>query len=67
VAQRSGASLGIGDIVMVVIQRVGLGARHLDLSLTGLPKGVDRPAPEHKAKRKSKGGCKQGRRGRKSR
>jgi ribonuclease R len=68
VAKRSGASLGIGDIVMVEIQRVDLGARHLDLRLTGLPTRVDRPAPEQpKAKRKSKGGYKQGRRGRKNR
>jgi hypothetical protein len=68
VAQRSGASLGIGDIVMVVIQRVDLPARHLDLRLTELPQRADRPAPEQsKAKRKSKGGYKQGRRGRKSR
>ena len=53
---------------MVVIQRVDLGARHLDLRLTEMPKRVDRPAAEHpKAKRKSKGGYKQGRRGRKSR
>jgi ribonuclease R len=68
VAKRSGASLGIGDIVMVEIQRVDLGARHLDLRLTELPKRVDHPAPEQpRGKRRGKGGYKQGRRGRRSR
>jgi ribonuclease R len=68
VAKRSGASLGIGDIVMVEIQRVDLGARHLDLRLTELPKRVDHPAPEQPGgKRRGKGGYKQGRRGRRSR
>jgi ribonuclease R len=69
VAKRSGASLGVGDIVMVEIQRVDLASRHLDLRLTGLPRTPERPvaADKPKAKRKSKGGYKQGRRGRKSR
>ncbi|MHC4304292.1 MAG: ribonuclease R family protein [Planctomycetota bacterium] len=68
VAKRSGASLGIGDIVMVEIQRVDLGSRHLDLRLTELPRRADHPAPERpREKRKGKGGYKQGRRGRRSR
>jgi hypothetical protein len=68
VAGRSGASLGIGDVVMVEVQRVDLASRHLDLRLTELPKRVERPVPERpKEKRKGKKGYKQGRRGRKSR
>jgi ribonuclease R len=72
VAKRSGASLGIGDIVMVEIQRVDLGSRHLDLRLTELPRQPerppgDRPPDKRKEKRKGKGGYKQGRRGRRSR
>jgi hypothetical protein len=48
---------------------VDLASRHLDLRLTGLPRTPERPvaADKPKAKRKSKGGYKQGRRGRKSR
>lgn len=37
VAQRSGASLGIGDIVTVKISRIDLGSRHMDLLLTKMP------------------------------
>jgi ribonuclease R len=67
VAKRSGASLGVGDIVMVEIQRVDLASRHLDLRLTELPRPADHPAAERpRDKRKGKG-YKQGRRGRKSR
>ncbi|MHC4589057.1 MAG: hypothetical protein ACYTAQ_06885, partial [Planctomycetota bacterium] len=68
VAKRSGASLGVGDIVMVEIQRVDLGSRHLDLRLTELPRQPDRAtASPPKEKRKGKKGYKQGRRGRRSR
>jgi ribonuclease R len=76
VAKRSGASLGIGDIVTVEIQRVDLGARHLDLRLTGLPRRAERPGAEpppakrkEKSKQEHKGrqGYKRGRRGRRSR
>lgn len=70
---RSGASVGIGDVVTVLIQRVDLASRHLDLRLTRMPKRSAAPAPVGpgrkavaagggKGKRK---GYKQGRRGRK--
>jgi len=36
-AQRSGASIGIGDIVTVQIAKVDLATRHLDLLITKLP------------------------------
>jgi len=36
-ARRSGASIGIGDIVTVQIMNVDLASRHLDLMLTELP------------------------------
>jgi ribonuclease R len=69
VAKRSGASLGVGDIVMVEIQRVDLASRHLDLRLTDMPRKIEgtAAAPRPKEKRKGKGGYKQGRRGRRSR
>ena len=80
VAQRSGASLAIGDLVTVQILRVDLASRHLDLKLVGLPSkggGVGRLSKPPKATPKAaqraappKGkrkGYKQGRRGRRSR
>ena len=72
-AQRSGASLGVGDIVTVQILRVDLASRHLDLRITKLPTqdtakiAGSRSRPEGSGKR-TKGkrkGYKQGRRGRK--
>ncbi len=65
VAQRSGASLGIGDIVTVQILRVDLASRHLDLQLTKLPQQLERAASKQrpgraKGKRKA---SKQPRRG----
>jgi len=74
-AQRSGASLGIGDIVTVQIVNVDLASRHLDLLLTALPARTTVEPPtsrrrgaasqaEMKGKRK---GYKKGRRGRRSR
>ncbi len=68
VAGRSGASLGIGDLVTVQIQRVDLASRHLDLRITELPQREKRP-PKVKALPADRGrgkrkGYKQGRRGR---
>ena len=48
VAQRSGASLGIGDIVTVQILRIDLASRHLDLQLTKLPQQVERAASKQR-------------------
>ncbi|MDY7108778.1 MAG: S1 RNA-binding domain-containing protein, partial [Planctomycetota bacterium] len=70
---RSGASLGIGDIVTVQIINVDLASRHLDLLLTDLPPRsvAEAPVPRKrggagsKAKGKRKG-YKKGRRGRRS-
>ncbi len=80
VATRSGASLGIGDVVTVRIERVDLASRHLDLSLTTLAARSDQTAPPprttaHKQRATSGGGrdkgkrkgYKQGRRGRRGR
>ena len=74
VAQRSGASLAMGDLVTVQILRVDLASRHLDLKLVGLPsQEAGRPSKPPKAARKAappKGnrkGYKQGRRGKRSR
>ena len=70
-AGRSGASLGIGDIVTVVIERVDLASRHRDLTITTMPKRDEKlkpirikamPADRGRGKRK---GYKKGRRGRK--
>jgi ribonuclease R len=71
---RSGASLGIGDIVTVQIINVDLASRHLDLYLTGLPQRTVTEVPVMrkrsaggagtKGKRK---GYRKGRRGRRSR
>ncbi len=70
-AGRSGASLGIGDIVTVVIERVDLASRHLDLSISKMPQRADHPkqprvkaVPADRGRGKRKG-YKQGRRGRK--
>ncbi len=70
VAQRSGASLAMGDLVTVQILRVDLASRHLDLKLVGLPsKEEGRPSLPPKAARKAapskvkRKGYKQGRRG----
>ncbi len=73
VTGRSGASLGIGDVVTVLIQRVDLASRHLDLRLTELPKRATAVAPvtpRRKADEPDRGrgkrkGYKKGRRGRK--
>jgi hypothetical protein len=72
VAGGSGASLGVGDIVTVEIQRVDLASRHLDLRLTELPRraagaAAPAPAPRPKGERKHRKGYKQGRRGRRGR
>ncbi len=74
VAQRSGASLAIGDLVTVQILRVDLASRHLDLKLVALsPKEVGRLSEPPKAARRAappkdkRKGYKQGRRGRRSR
>ena len=75
VAQRSGASLGVGDIVTVQILRVDLASRHLDLRITKFPtqdtskttgsrSRAEGSGKRTKGKRK---GYKQGRRGRKGR
>ena len=70
-AGRSGASLGIGDLVTVQIERVDVSSRQLDLRITELPRRAQRPKPPKvkavpadrgRGKRK---GYKQGRRGRK--
>ncbi len=78
VAQRSGASLGIGDIVTVQIVNVDLASRHLDLMLTEVPernvqdvdsKGRKARASASKGRDREKGkrkGYKKGRRGRRS-
>ncbi len=72
VAGRSGASVGIGDVVTVVIQRVDLASRHLDLQLTKLARRTAAPAKVARRKtdvpdrgRGKRKGYKQGRRGRK--
>ena len=72
VAGRSGASLGIGDVVTVLIQRVDLASRHLDLQITKLAKRTAAPAKVARRKtdvpdrgRGKRKGYKQGRRGRK--
>ena len=73
-AQRSGASLGIGDIITVRILQVDLASRHLDLMITQMPER--RPAPPQSKssigaggkREKGKGkGYKKGRRGKHSR
>ncbi|MCP3905144.1 MAG: ribonuclease R [Planctomycetes bacterium] len=72
VARRSGAVLGIGDVVTVQVVKVDLASRHLDLRITEFP---DRAAAEpvapaagsrsRRERVKGKGkGYKQGRRGR---
>ncbi len=70
-AGRSGGSVGIGEVVTVVIERVDLASRHLDLTITKMPQRADKPKPPRtkavpadrgRGKRK---GYKQGRRGRK--
>jgi ribonuclease R len=81
VAKRSGAALGIGDLVTVQVQRVDLASRRLDLRLTKLPSRSDqasaprpprpiatgaRPRRATAAKGKRKG-YGQGRRGRRGR
>jgi ribonuclease R len=70
---RSGASLGIGDIVTVQIINVDLASRHLDLLLTEVPQRSAAEAPGGRKRggegAKSKGkrkGYKKGRRGRRS-
>ncbi len=47
VANRSGATVGIGDIVTVKIVQVDLASRHLDLMMTQLP---ERTAMENSGK-----------------
>ena len=47
VANRSGATVGIGDIVTVKIVQVDLASRHLDLMMTQMP---ERTAMEHPKK-----------------
>jgi ribonuclease R len=42
-AGRSGASLGVGDIVTVQIVAVNLAARHLDLAITKMPERTSSP------------------------
>jgi ribonuclease R len=74
VAQRSGASIGVGDIVTVRIVNVDLASRHLDLMMVDLPEQPEERAGSEE-KPRSKGGkgkrekgkrkgYKQGRRGR---
>ncbi|MHC4415618.1 MAG: ribonuclease R family protein [Planctomycetota bacterium] len=78
VAERSGASIGVGDIVTVEVLRVDLASRHLDLKLTALSPSAAREAPAPRRKKKEaaapaarpggkRKGSKQGRRGRKGR
>jgi ribonuclease R len=58
VAQRSGATVGIGDIVTVQIVQVDLASRHLDLLMTKLPERTavqgpaSAPAARHDGQRK---------------
>ncbi|UCD76501.1 MAG: VacB/RNase II family 3'-5' exoribonuclease [Phycisphaerales bacterium] len=73
-AQRSGASLGIGDIVTVKILQVDLASRHLDLTITQFPQRPPAPVDARATKRpggkREKGkrkGYKQGRRGKRAR
>ncbi len=64
VAHRSGASLGIGDIVTVQIARVDLPARRLDLKLTAMPqrtaeaRPISAPKPPKRRDKKEKRGRK---------
>ncbi len=75
VGQRSGAAIGIGDIVTIQIINVDLASRHLDLLLTALPQrsvhereGGGGAGGGSQRKEKGKGkGYKKGRRGRRSR
>lgn len=54
-AQRSGAMIGIGDIVTVQIANIILGSRQLDLLITKLPAQMDQPEhPLGERKRSSK-------------
>jgi ribonuclease R len=55
VAQRSGASLGIGDIVEVRIVNVDLASRHLDLQLTAMPERSTAEAGGRGASRRARG------------
>ncbi len=62
VAHRSGASLGIGDVVTVQIARVDLSSRRLDLRLTAMPQrsGDAQPVavvvtPKRRNKKKERG------------
>jgi len=79
-AHRSGASVGIGDIITVQIINVDLASRHLDLMITQFPEppeGISHVQTKSRGKNKSgksdssrKGkrkGYKQGKRGKKSR
>jgi ribonuclease R len=54
VAKRSGAALGVGDIVTVQIVRVDLASRHLDLAITQLPQRTDHAHKEKKHKEPKK-------------
>jgi ribonuclease R len=69
VAGRSGASIGIGDLVTVQIQKIDLASRQMDLRITELPKRAKeppkvKPLPADRGRGQRKG-YKQGRRGRK--
>lgn len=48
VAGRSGASIGIGDLVEVQIARIDLGSRHMDLLIEKLPDATMSPFIEQK-------------------
>lgn len=53
VAQRSGASLGIGDVVTVRIEAVDLASRHLDLTITKMPQRRLETTKTHPGERRS--------------
>ncbi|MCH7547387.1 MAG: hypothetical protein IID30_13385, partial [Planctomycetes bacterium] len=53
VANRSGATVGIGDIVTVKIVQVDLASRHLDLMMTQLPERTSMEHPKKASKPRS--------------
>jgi ribonuclease R len=66
VAQRSGASLGIGDIVEIKIAGVDLASRHLDLMLMSMPQRAPEEAPDGRGvKGHGRGRDRRGKKGRK--
>jgi ribonuclease R len=60
VARRSGASIGLGDVVKVLIVQVNPSARQLDLAITGLPQRANGRGEAGSRRAKSPRGARRG-------